>query len=146
MELNTGIMGYPMPTMRNFQSKAEALQFAIEFTASTSMGGRKADLEAAKELYDFICKNVELPDTPNIATISVEEVIDSFPPLRKRYVRLWKIQSCNAWIAELADQNGDVVMLEDGTPLRFGKPNNTALEALFSLRKYLLDNNELCGN
>lgn len=62
MEFNNALMGYPMPTMRNFQSKAEALQFAIEFTASASMGGRKADLEAAKELYDFICKCVELPD------------------------------------------------------------------------------------
>lgn len=64
MEFNNALMGFPAPTMRNFQSKAEALQFAIEFTASTSMGGRKADLAAAKELYDFICKNVELPDTP----------------------------------------------------------------------------------
>ena len=68
MELNTALMGYPMPTMRGFNSKAEAIQFAIEFTASTSMGGRKADLEAAKELFDFICKNVELPDVkPNPA-------------------------------------------------------------------------------
>ena len=68
MELGTGFMGYPMPTMRGFNSKAEAIQFAIEFTASTSMGGRKADLEAAKELFDFICKNVELPDVkPNPA-------------------------------------------------------------------------------
>lgn len=66
MELGTGFMGLPMPTMRSFNSKAEAIQFAIEFTASASMGGRKADLEAAKELYDFICKNVELPDVrPN---------------------------------------------------------------------------------
>ena len=66
MELNTALMGYPMPTMRSFNSKAEAIQFAIEFTASSSMGGRRADLEAAKELYDFICKNVELPDVrPN---------------------------------------------------------------------------------
>ena len=80
------------------------------------------------------------PNRPNIAPISVEEVIDSFPPFRERYVRLWRIRTCNAWIAELADENGDVVMLEDGTPLRFGKPNNTAVEALFSLRKYLLDN------
>ena len=62
MEFNNALMGFPMPTMRNFNSKAEALQFAIEFTASSSMSGRKADLEAAKELYDFICKNVELPD------------------------------------------------------------------------------------
>ena len=58
MELGTGFMGLPMPTMRNFNSKAEAIQFAIEFTASSSMGGRKVELEAAKELYDFICKNV----------------------------------------------------------------------------------------
>lgn len=68
MEFNNALMGFPMPTMRNFQSKAEAIQFAIEFTASTSMGERKADLEAAKELFDFICKNVELPDVkPNPA-------------------------------------------------------------------------------
>ena len=62
MELSNALMGFPMPTMRNFQSKAEALQFAIEFTACSSMGGRKVEIEAAQELYDFICKNVELPD------------------------------------------------------------------------------------
>ena len=62
MEYGLGLMGLPMPTMRSFNSKSEALQFAIEFTASVSMDGRKVELEAAKELYDFICKNVELPD------------------------------------------------------------------------------------
>lgn len=62
MELGAGFMGLPMPTMKSFNSKAEAIQFAIEFTASSSMGGRKVELEAAKELFDFICKNVELPD------------------------------------------------------------------------------------
>lgn len=73
MELGTGFMGMPMPTMRSFNSKAEALQFAIEFTASASMEGRKVDLEAAKELYDFICKNVNLPDVkPNPADGLVE--------------------------------------------------------------------------
>ena len=73
MEFNNALMGFPMPTMRGFNSKAEALQFAIEFTASASMGGRKADLEAAKELYGFICKNVELPDVhPNPADGLVE--------------------------------------------------------------------------
>ena len=56
-------MGYPLnQSIKNFQSKAEAIQFAIEFTASSSMGGRKVELEAAKELFDFICKNVELPN------------------------------------------------------------------------------------
>ena len=79
MELNTALMGLPMPTMRNFNSKAEAIQFAIEFTASASMGGRKADLEAAKELYDFICKNVELPDVrPNS--------VDGLVEFAKKYI------------------------------------------------------------
>lgn len=73
MEFNNALMGFPMPTMRGFNSKAEALQFAIEFTASSSMGGRKVEIEAAKELYDFICKNVELPDVhPNPADGLVE--------------------------------------------------------------------------
>lgn len=73
MEFNNALMGFPMPTMRNFQSKAEALQFAIEFTASSSLRGREADLEAAKVLYDFICKNVELHDVrPNPADGLVE--------------------------------------------------------------------------
>ena len=73
MEFNNALMGFPMPTMRSFNSKAEALQFAIEFTACSSMGGSKVDLEAAKELYDFICKNVELPDArPNPADGLVE--------------------------------------------------------------------------
>ena len=54
--------------MNGFASKADALKYAIEFTASSSMGGRKVELEAAKELFDFICKNVELPDVrPNPA-------------------------------------------------------------------------------
>lgn len=73
MEFNNALMGFPMPTMRGFNSKAEALQFAIEFTASSSMGGRKVEIEAAQELYDFICKNVELPDVrPNPADGLVE--------------------------------------------------------------------------
>lgn len=73
MEFNNALMGFPMPTMRGFNSKAEALQFAIEFTASSSMGGRKVEIEAAKELYDFICKNVNLPDVkPNPADGLVE--------------------------------------------------------------------------
>ena len=73
MEFNNALMGFPMPTMKSFNSKAEAIQFAIEFTASSSMGGRKAELEAAKELYDFICKNVDLPDVkPNPADGLVE--------------------------------------------------------------------------
>lgn len=59
--------GTTYTSIHNFQSKADALHYAIEFTATMACdGGRKANYEAAKELYDFICKNVQLPDvTPN---------------------------------------------------------------------------------
>lgn len=49
--------------MRTFQNKAEALQYAISFTAINADGGLKADYEAAQEMFDFICKNVKLPET-----------------------------------------------------------------------------------
>lgn len=59
--------GTTYTSIQNFQSKADALHYAIEFTATLACdGGRKAEYAAAQELYDFICKNVQLPDvTPN---------------------------------------------------------------------------------
>ena len=52
------------PNINKFESKAEALKFAIEFTANyTEDGTKAANLTAAQELFDFICKNVELPET-----------------------------------------------------------------------------------
>lgn len=64
----TGFNGSVLSSsMQSFQSKADALHYAIEFTATLDCAGcRKADYEAAQELYDFICRNVQLPDvTPN---------------------------------------------------------------------------------
>jgi hypothetical protein len=71
---DNALMGVGMPTMNGFTSKADALKFAIEFTATFSLDlTRKANTEQAKELYDFICKNVELPDVrPNPADGLVE--------------------------------------------------------------------------
>lgn len=79
MELNTALMGYPMPTMRGFNSKAEAIQFAIEFTACYADGCRIPNNEVAKELFNFICENVELPDIkPN--------PVDGLVELAKEYI------------------------------------------------------------
>lgn len=42
-----------------FESKAEALKWAIEFTAGwASPDERLVRYEQAQELYDFICRNV----------------------------------------------------------------------------------------
>ena len=55
-----GFSGSPMSSLK---SKAEALKFAIEFTATGEYPNREPNLEKAKELFDFICENVKLPDT-----------------------------------------------------------------------------------
>lgn len=75
MELNTGIMGYPLnKSFNDLQSKADAIKYAIEFTEIVELHGpNKVNYNAAQELFDFICKNVELPDVrPNPADGLVE--------------------------------------------------------------------------
>lgn len=75
MEFNNALMDYPLAqSMNNFQSKAEALKYAIEFTETVNISEpNTVNYEAAQELYDFICKNVELPDVrPNPADGLVE--------------------------------------------------------------------------
>ncbi len=45
-----------------FKTKAEALHFAIVFTATSTENGDEFNEEKAKTLYEFITANVELPD------------------------------------------------------------------------------------
>lgn len=77
--------GTTYTSLQNFQSKADALHYAIEFTATLACdGGRKADYEAAQELYNFICKNVQLPDvTPNPLEAFSEYLKKSLPEVAK---------------------------------------------------------------
>lgn len=77
--------GTTYTSLQNFQSKADALHYAIEFTATLACdGGRKADYEAAQELYDFICRNVQLPDvTPNPLEAFSEYLKKSLPEVAK---------------------------------------------------------------
>ena len=57
-----GFAGLPA-TMNGFKSKADALKFAIEFTAGCDASiNRVPNYNAAQELFDFICRNVLLPD------------------------------------------------------------------------------------
>lgn len=75
MELNSGIMGYPLnKSMNDLQSKADAIKYAIEFTEIVELhGSNRVNYDAAQELFNFICKNVNLPDVkPNPADGLVE--------------------------------------------------------------------------
>lgn len=59
--LNAGLTG--TPSMSGFKSKGEALKYAIEFTTQWKDGEKIINYPAAEELYNFICKHVELPET-----------------------------------------------------------------------------------
>lgn len=54
-----GLSGSPMSSLK---SKADALKYAIEFTATGEYPNRAPDIKKAKELYNFICENVQLPE------------------------------------------------------------------------------------
>ncbi|MBO7280560.1 MAG: hypothetical protein J6V00_05275 [Bacteroidaceae bacterium] len=49
------------PTL-SLKSKAEALKYAIEFTSTGEYPNHQYNMRRAKELFDFICENVKLPD------------------------------------------------------------------------------------
>ena len=59
--LNAGLTG--TPSMSGFKSKGEALKYAIEFATQWKDGEKTINYPAAEELYNFICKHVELPET-----------------------------------------------------------------------------------
>lgn len=48
--------------MLSLKSKAEALKYAIEFTSTGEYPNRQYNMKKAKELFEFICENVQLPD------------------------------------------------------------------------------------
>ena len=74
-----GFAGLPA-TISGFKSKADALKFAIEFTASSdSSFQRTPSYQAAQELFDFICKNVNLPD---VETNDISEAIKELARLK----------------------------------------------------------------
>lgn len=82
-----------MPNINNFSSKADVLKFAIEFTASEDMNGARIfNKERAQELYEFICKNVELPDTPLTQWKDVINQADDIAKMIKEYL----VQTINA--------------------------------------------------
>lgn len=64
-------------TLSSFRTKADAIKFALEFTATaTAEGVRCANYEQAQELFDFVCKNVNLPDTDAFQIEQMSGLVD----------------------------------------------------------------------
>lgn len=55
-------MCYGLSGSSSLKSKADALKYAIEFTGTGEYPNRVPDMVKAKELFDFICENVQLPE------------------------------------------------------------------------------------
>ena len=49
---------------RPIESKATAMQYALDSTATYENGQKVLHTDKAKDIFDFICANVELPDVP----------------------------------------------------------------------------------
>lgn len=48
----------------SIRTKADVMKFALEMTAEKQDNGKvKFDKKKAKEMFDFYCENVSLPDT-----------------------------------------------------------------------------------
>lgn len=112
--LNSNVLGFA--GMHTFQNKAEALQYAISFTAINADGGLKADYEAAQELFDFICKNVKLPETKSESLDGfIERSTTLMESLQKKVEAKElhpedNLEECNEYIAapkECAEPEGD---------------------------------------
>lgn len=65
----------------SLKSKADALKYAIEFTSTGEYPNRVPDMAKAKELFDFICENVQLP---NVETDQLSNSLNGFTSMMQR--------------------------------------------------------------
>lgn len=64
-------------SLASFRTKADAMKFSLEFTAKVDENGnRTANYEAAQELFDFICRSVNLPDTDAFQIEQMSGLVD----------------------------------------------------------------------
>jgi hypothetical protein len=102
--LNAGLTG--TPGMSGFKSKGEALKYAIEFTTQWKEGEKIINYPAAEELYNFICKNVELPETFDDGLSSFFKRINETFEEEKRNRETLKKIDCSCYKAEFYPEVG----------------------------------------
>ena len=74
-------MCYGFSGSSSLKSKADALKYAIEFTATGEYPNRVPDMAKAKELFDFVCENVQLPD---VETDQLSNSLSGFTSMMER--------------------------------------------------------------
>lgn len=117
----------------SLKSKADALKYAIEFTATGEYPNRVPDIKKAKELYNFICENVQLPD---VETDQLSKSLNSFTSLMEKLSKE-KDETVN----EESEPAGEVVGepdKEEAKPLPVSSPLSPVAN---NLRSILRDSN-----
>ena len=90
--------------MSSLKSKADALKYAIEFTATGEYPNRAPDIKKAKELYNFICENVQLPD---VETDQLSNSLNGFTSLME------KLSKEDETVNQESEPTGEVVGEQD---------------------------------
>lgn len=96
-----GISGSPMLSLK---SKAEALKYAIEFTSTGEYPNRQYNMKKAKELFDFICENVQLPD---VETDQLSNSLNGFISLMEKLNK--KDEETKDKVNEESEPTGEVI-------------------------------------
>lgn len=110
--------------MSSLKSKADALKYAIEFTATGEYPNRAPDIKKAKELYNFICENVQLPD---VETDQLSNSLNGFTSLMEKLTKK-KDETVN----EKPKPSGEVVGEQDkgDIPLPISSPLSPVVDLL----------------
>lgn len=133
--LNFNLMCYGFSGSSSLKSKADALKYAIEFTATGEYPNRVPDMAKAKELFDFICENVQLPD---VETDQLSNSLNGFTSMIERLSK--KNEETQEKVNEESEPTGEVIgeqTKEEAIPL----PGSSPLSHVANkLRSILRDN------
>lgn len=89
------------------------MKYAIEFTATGEYPNRLPDMAKAKELFDFICENVQLPD---VETDQLSNSLNGFTSLMEKLSK--KNEETQDKVNEAADTVEGFVEGEEPADLR----------------------------
>ena len=124
-------LGISGSQMLSLKSKAEALKYAIEFTSTGEYPNRQYNMRKAKELFDFICENVQLPD---VETDQLSNSLNGFTSMMERLSE--KKKETQDKVNEESEPTGEVIgeqAQEEAIPLPGSSPLSPVANNLRSI-------------
>ena len=107
-------MCYGFSGSSSLKSKADALKYAIEFTATGEYPNRVPDMAKAKELFDFICSNVRIPD---VETDQLSNSLNGFTSMIERLSEKKETQE-----KEMEKPSGDIRITAEDIRISLANP------------------------